>query len=349
MISIQVVSEFIFNNFENVTVSKGNTHFHARCALCGDSKKNKRKKRFHLDWKGGKPVFQCWNCGKAGSFIKLYALIKGIAEEEARREIFPKYDPEIAVKKLAPQDAIESHTTLLGMNLVAPQKAKSDLPTFNYILDDCASAKHPVDASAYPAWIKMLEDFRIEREIPEWIPLYYAWRGEYKGRIIIPVLEGDEIVYFQARRRFDNDDGIVKYKNPATEKARIILNRKSFDPEKSIIVTEGLIDAFMVGKQGTTMLGKELSKEFLNALLALTRKDVIIAFDNDEEGRKSFKKNLDMPFAYRRVKYFIMPKKFIDSKDINKVVIDHDIQDVYDFIVKNSHIKERCKMSLLGR
>jgi hypothetical protein len=48
-------------------------------------------------------------------------------------------------------------------------------------------------------------------------------------------------------------------------------------------------------------------------------------------------------FGYRRLKYFLMPKKYIDSKDINKVVIDHpEILNVYDFIVENSFSREIC-------
>lgn len=335
MISIQIVSDFVYGHFENVSVSKNNSHFHARCALCGDSKKNKRKKRFHLDWKKGNPVFQCWNCGKTGSFIKLYSLIKGITEEDAKREIFSKYDAATIIERL------ERPVVHLGTT-------KKDLPTFNDILNDCASRGQPLGELAYPAWLKMLDEFRTERMIPDWVSLYYAWRGEYQGRIIIPVIEDGDVVYFQARRRFDDDDSIVKYKNPATEKAKVILNRNSFDPEKCIIVTEGLIDAFMIGKQGTTMLGKELSKEFVATLLKLTKNNVIIVFDADEEGQKSLRKHLDI-FSSRRMRYFIMPNKFNESKDINKVVIEHNIQDVYGFVVDNSFTKERCLVLLMGR
>jgi 5S rRNA maturation endonuclease (ribonuclease M5) len=338
VISLQIVSDFVYKNFENVSVSKHSTHFHARCSLCGDSKKNKRKKRFNLDWKGGNPVFQCWNCGAAGSFIKLVSLIKGLSEEDAKRLIFSKYEPESINERLKQP--------------VTPQsKPKSDLPTFNEVLDDCASKERVLNELAYPAWITMLDEFRATRQIPNSIPLYYAFRGDYLGRIIIPVFEGDYLVYFQARRRFDDDEGIVKYKNPPTEKARIIMNRHAFNEEKCIIVTEGLIDAFMVEyNQGTTMLGKELSQDFIKELLKRTKKNVIIAFDNDEEGAKSLRKHIPI-FGNHRLRYFLMPKKYIDSKDINKVVIDHDIPNVYDFIVENSFTREIClnKIARPGR
>jgi len=335
VISLQIVTEFVYKNFEKVTVSKNNTHFHARCALCGDSKKNARKKRFHLDWKLGSPVFQCWNCGEAGSFIRLYSLIKGISEEDVKREIFSIYNA-------------DSLRDRLVRPVTPPTLPKSDLPVFNHILKDCATRNLPVNSFAYPAWLEMLDRFRADRKIPDHRPLYYAYKGEYQGRIIIPVEENGNIIYFQARRRFDDDDSVVKYKNPATEKVRIILNRNSFNPEKNIIVTEGLIDAFMVEEnQGTTMLGKEVSKEFVNELFKLTKKNVIIAFDFDTEGIKSLRKHLKS-ITHPRLKFFIMPREYMKSKDINKTVIDYNIPNVYDFIVENSFTKERCAVLLLG-
>jgi 5S rRNA maturation endonuclease (ribonuclease M5) len=333
VISLKLVSDFVFHHFENVTVSKHNTHFHARCSLCGDSKKNKRKKRFHLDWKMGNPVFQCWNCGESGSFVYLYSLIHGITEEDAKKEIFSKYEPASLIERMTQQNKVV-------------KKEKAELSMYNYILDECASESLHVDSIQWNAWVLCLNEFRHERKIPKDIELLYAWKGDYKGRIIIPIRdEDDNIIYFQGRRRFDNDDSVVKYKNPVTEKTRIILNKHKFDPEKSIIAVEGLIDAFMIGDQGTTMLGKELHDDFFNELIQLTNKHVIIAFDNDEEGRKSLRKYLEVT-THPRLRFFLMPEKYKNSKDINKLKVDHNIQNVYDFIVENSFTKVKCRTLL---
>jgi 5S rRNA maturation endonuclease (ribonuclease M5) len=328
VISLKFVSDFVFRHFENVTVSKHNTHFLARCSLCGDSKKNKRKKRFNLDWKMGNPVFQCWNCGESGSFVYLYSLIHGITEEDAKKEIFSKYEPASLKERLAPQKYIKQE--------------KTELSVYNYILDDCASESLHVESQLWNSWVLCLNKFRLERQIPQERELLYAWKGDYKGRIIIPIRdESDNIIYFQGRRVSDEDEGVIKYKNPVTEKTRIILNKHKFDPEKSIIAVEGLIDAFMIGDQGTTMLGKELHDDFFNELVQLTNKHVIVAFDNDEEGRKSLRKYLETT-KHPRLRFFLMPEKYKDSKDINKLKVDHNIQNVYDFIVENSFTKVKC-------
>ena len=74
MPTLEEVNQFMFENFEKVGVSKGGTHFHARCALCGDSKKSKSKKRFHLQFHSEDCiVYNCFNCEQNGNFYKLYS------------------------------------------------------------------------------------------------------------------------------------------------------------------------------------------------------------------------------------------------------------------------------------
>jgi len=57
MLDLQIVSDFVYENFERVSSSKNGTHFLARCLLCGDSKKSKSKRRFNLDLE---PEIKIW-------------------------------------------------------------------------------------------------------------------------------------------------------------------------------------------------------------------------------------------------------------------------------------------------
>jgi len=50
----------------------------------------------------------------------------------------------------------------------------------------------------------------------------------------------------------------------------------------------------------------------------------------------------------KMVKYFIMPKGF-DSKDINKLQCDHNIDDMYSFVVRNSYELHAAIMRLKFR
>jgi hypothetical protein len=319
LISLQIVLDFMYENFQLVSVSQKGTHFHARCLLCGDSAKSLSKKRFHLDWKNGKPVYHCWNCGESGSFIKLYCRVKGVNYEQAKKDLF-KYDSKRLKQTLNPTEHKPAETYAL------PQ-------VFNIF---CMSAEIPVDSVIWNTIRHTLVRFRQERKIPDKYKLYMAYKGKYKGRIIIPVFAQGRVVFFQGRR-IPGTDMEPKYKNPSSQKGIIVHNEGVFDRKRYIIATEGLIDAFMVGNNGTSMLGKEVSDEFLQRLFNLTNEGVILVFDNDIEGLKGMRKFMGQSRYAREVKYFLTPDSNNECKDINDIIINNDIMNVYDFIVKNSY------------
>ncbi len=322
MLDLEIVRSFIYENFENVSVQNNGTHFHARCPLCGDSKISRTKKRFHLDYKNGNPVFNCFNCNESGGFLKIYCRVLGISQETAIKRLY-RYDSDRLKRQLVPKKS-------------TVQKPNAQQPNFNWILNDCASEELEVESIQYETWIKHLRLFRENREIPESIKLFYAYKGNYKGRIIIPIYDGENIIYFQGRRMPDTNIE-PKYKNPVAEKSLIIHNREKFDRDKYIIVTEGLIDCAMIGDQGTTMLGVEAADEFLKTLMKLTDVGVILAYDNDAPGMKALKKFMANNKYRKMIKYFLMPTGYKECKDINILRTEHKIGDLYDFVVTNSN------------
>lgn len=327
------------SNFENVSVHKNGTHFHARCVLCGDSKKNKRKKRFHLEWNNGLVKWHCFNCGKSSkdfSFLKLYQMVTGISFDQAKRDLY-RYD----------SDKLKNR---LSKNISEEKNEDTDI-YYNDLMHDCISETGHVDSMLAPVWRDCVKSFREERMIPEKYKLFYAYKGYYQGRIIIPVYDGQEnIIYFQARRV--PGSGIdPKYKNPASLKGLIIHNSEMFDRNKPIIVTEGLIDAFMIGDQGTTALGKEIGEELLKKLFKLTDKYVVLAYDNDDEGQKSLQEFISRRTDYEnnflrrgKLKFFVMPEHLSHCKDINICKVEEGIDDMYRFILENSLSWERIKV-----
>lgn len=317
MIDLSTVSNFAFENLEQVTVQNNGTHFWARCPVCGDSKINTTKKRFHLDYNNGNPGWHCFNCNESGSFIRIYCHVLGISPEEAAKQLFSFQSIKSRLKKPTKIPKIE------------PTKEN-----FNWILKDCAGEDLVVDSILYEKWLETLVAFRKKRIIPDSIKLYYAYKGKYKGRIIIPIMEGDDIIYFQGRR-MPGSSMTPKYKNPVAEKSLIIHNEKNFNRDKFIVVTEGLIDCAMIGYQGTAMLGVEAADNFIKKLRKLTDKKVIIAFDNDEAGINALKKFMvENKFRYL-VDYFLMPTEYQDAKDINILRVEYKIGDLYNFVVEN--------------
>jgi DNA primase len=315
MIDLEVVTEFVYAHFEQVKVTKHGTHFLARCPLCGDSKKSQLKRRFNLDYNNGVPGYKCFNCDKDGNFYKIYSIIKGISYDDAVEQLKNWKWDESRVK-----DRLSRKNT---------KKEKTEFTHYNWIKESCLDPPE--------RYIQALKNFYNDRIIdPIEHKLYIAYDGRYKNRIIFPIFDADDnIVYFQARR-IPKTGIIPKYDNPASPKEIIIMNSHLFDPDKYIIVPEGIIDAWMIGTQGTTCLGKYISEDFLEKLFPMTSKGVIVALDNDTEGEKACLKFMKENKYSRKVKFFFHPSEFSEYDDINSIVRGKSVQNVYDLITRNS-------------
>jgi DNA primase len=327
IIPLEIVTDFIYEHCDKVKITKGGTHFNARCPLCGDSKKNPSKRRFHLDWNNGNPGYHCFNCGRHGHFLELYAILEGLDSAED------------AEKKL------RNFKDLRNIINPKPIKRPTKEQSKNYLdlnLDDCISIKDNPQGYIQKAYWNALSKFIHDRDMGDY-PLYVSYRGKYKGRIIIPIYENDTIVYFQARRI--SDDVEPKYLNPPVEKENIILNREKFDRNKYIIVTEGILDAKRVGDQGTPILGIDVSRSTIETLSKLTDKGIIICLDNDKPGKERLEKILKENFS-KTLFFFRMPNKYKQVKDIDKLYMDHNIEDIYQFIVDNSFTHFNIQLNL---
>lgn len=324
MLSLDIVTEFMYGYFSGIKTSKNGSHFLARCVLCGDSKKSKAKRRFNLDYNNGNPIYHCFNCGRSGSFLQIYSTLKNITISEAKKELYD-YNPDRLIQELSNKKRDKIIKEI-------------EYEYYDYILKDCISITDIVDDYITKQYQKQLLYFYKDRQIPSTIRIYIAFKGDYKGRFIIPIFnEDDHIVYFQARRI--RDDIELKYKNPTLEKGSIIYNKHKFDRSMYIIVFEGLIDAMMVGSQGTSCMGSEITENFVSELIGLTDKGIIIAFDNDKTGIKSLYNFMKKNIHSNRVKYFLFPCEYMNQKDINNIVVKYHIKDVYDMIIKNSYSK----------
>ena len=338
MIDLQFVTQFMLQHFEQTKPSNNGTHFLARCLLCGDSKKNPYKKRFNMDWNNGNPGWHCFNCGRRGNFIEIYSIVKGISYDDAKKELFQTWKDNNQVK-----DQYKKSRKKVDNPKTRKEIEEGD---FNYIREKSFSIYDEDNR-----YTKALRKFYRSRKIPQEYILYICYEGRYRNRIIVPVFnENRDIIYFQARR-IPKTNLEPKYDNPVAPKELVILNKHRFDRNKSIIVHEGLIDAFMVGDQGTSCLGKEVSEELIKELIKLTDKDVIIALDNDSEAYKALARFFQKNKYARKVKYFLYPSKYEVYDDINSIVRNEEVElDVYELITRNSvsYSTAYTKLSLLN-
>lgn len=323
MFSFEFVSKILFENIQGCVLQ--GSEFIGRCPYCGDSKKSNSKKRFHLNYKNENSVyFHCFNCGITGSFIDLYCYLKNISKSDALSQF----------KK----EQFNSIKEKLKRTIRVKEEIKENVKNnFNYILDDCISLEYKGNSIIKNSYRERLEQFYKERAIDFSQKLFIAFQGKYKGRIIIPIFSGKDLVYFQGRTLINSE---IKYINPKAEKSLIIFNADNFDKDKNIVIVEGLLDAISIGNNATVALGKEISDEFLTELYKYTNKDIIIALDNDASGKNSTKELIKKSKYANKLKYFIFSNEHINNtKDFNELKLKEPSCNIFDYINKNSYSK----------
>lgn len=317
MIYFQTVIDFL-QEYGQLYI-KGNK-INMRCPICGDSKKSNRKKRFWATWSpDGTCCINCFNCGYSSTFAELVSRLKSIPLHEAIRfvESIDFNDvPKLLNKEV---EIIEENKFIEG-----------ECTTFNEIIDDCISIDDVCDGYIQKQYQDKLNEFIKNRLISSDYKIFIAFKGDYKGRIILPIYRYDDIIYFQGRSLFESD---VKYKNPEIDKTGIIMNLEYFNKDKFIIVSEGIIDAMSVEyHQGTSVLGGSFNDQLLSILFNLTNEGVIFVSDNDERGNKERLKIINESYYNKKLFYFIPPNP---CKDINDIKRKIKPTNVYDYIVNN--------------
>jgi len=329
MIDTDRVSDILNEICTIVKPKRNGNGFVCRCPICGDSSKSERVSRLHVDFypKYQDWIAKCYNggCPISGStnVVSLYARAKGISFIKAKKFILDgvydidKLKERLSRKKQTQEQVPENHTDI-------------NLP------DDCLDIDDTTKDRIKKRYQKQLKDFVTARHIPDDHKCYVAYSGKYKGRVIIPVFVDDSLMYFQGRSLFDNIE--PKYLNPDVDKTGIVLNSDMFNKDRSIIVTEGIIDSWMVEhNQGTPCLGSYFSDDLIKKLLKMTTKKVILCFDNpliDKAGYDELMK-FTMDSLYKgKVHYFFPNTKTF--KDLNDLKINTPDLNVYDYVVKNA-------------
>lgn len=122
---------------------------------------------------------------------------------------------------------------------------------------------------------------RMDKEDIEKYKIGYCGLGYYKWRIIIPVIENGEILYFAARLFLGQGE---RYRNPKKEECGVGANEVVFniDSARSLnraILVEGCFDAIRVGSEGVALFGKRISDHQVFKLLGI--ENIYIMLDQD--------------------------------------------------------------------
>ena len=250
--------------------SKTGDEFLFSCPKCNH---HKRKLSVNVD----KNVFKCWICEYSGTNIGRLVRRHGDFNQKAKWQQITghleisQFDEIIA--SLFPDEEEEMPITVELPNefLSLANKGRSLLSTKarNYL------TKRQI----------------TEEQILFW-KIGYCPSGEYGGRIVVPSFnENGDCNYFIGRT-YRND--WRKYMNPPTSKSKIIFNELYIDWQEDLVLTEGVFDAIVSGKNSVPILGSSL-REQSRLFKSIIKNDtpVYVALDPDaEEKAASLVENL---------------------------------------------------------
>lgn len=320
MIKEHRISEMLYEKCQQVIEKSGS--WNCRCPLCGDSKTKLNVRRFHVDFYPtyNTYMYKCHRCGESNNVYSLYSKLYDVSFKEARKQLD---DTEYNPKRV--KDRIKKPVKKIQSNVQTELDIDLD--------EECYCPDDKPESHVGKKLIVKLKEFIKKRKITD--ICYIAHSGRYKSRIIIPVINNDVLEYFQGRSLYSDVE--PKYLNPIVEKTPIIYHKNTINSNRDIIVTEGLIDANSVGNQCTSTLGADLADKKIKLLLKLTDESIIVCMDNDDAGIKSIKSIIEKSRYAKILKYFIMPNKYIDIKDMNKLLTSKNIANIEKFITDNSY------------
>lgn len=278
---INFVDEKVWQNLPDTSLkSRNNSEITFRCPICGDSKKNKLKKRGYFYRKTG--TFHCFNCE---ANLTGYDFLKVLCPKDVFDAIIQEY------KVLNFDNIVRGRKRELSEDSVSSQRSFDILspnPSYKYLLDAnwfvselSETATKYLDGRKIPidsrGMLKSIKD-SIGREF---LLIQYIW---------------DESVCYHQLHNFNGYDisgqGNIKYVFPKDEHVNFqpkpVFNIENVDVSfPYIYCTEGVYDSLFL-YNGVSLGGKVVTDFQLKMIrYRFPRHKIVLALDNDKPGIKA--------------------------------------------------------------
>lgn len=248
----------------DVVVCKNGAEYGFCCPMC-EERIGRPDTKYHFSFHVGKQLGNCFKCGwKPFSAIQLVADVEHVSIGDAYN-ILQKY-PSVAVYIPVESDVVSTIKLPKGFHPFYPR-------------DMCKSVVS-----------KMAWDYVIRRGLSKQLIREYGIGhcgiGEWAQRIIIPLREAGQVVYFVGR---SFRGGKPRYKYPIVSdaggigKSDVVAFLDTAAKRKDLVICEGVFDAMAVGRNAVAILGKSLSDVQLHKILLCGFKTVTIMLDHDAE------------------------------------------------------------------
>ena len=234
--------------------------------------------------------------GSSMSFLRFVQKYKGISFKEAVKDVCG--------------DGIDFRAILRSAK---PQPEREEEEEIEVILE---LPKGSIPISEGPPKLKKLAVNYLKRRGVSY-DMAVAHRLHYTGTdIVFPYLEYDAIVYWQSRSILDKTFEFPDERKVKIGKSQFLYGFDEAEPYQDIFLTEAIFCSLTIGPGGLATGGATLSENQRRKIRAINPSRIILAPDNDQEGKCSLYENYRLLSPYGEVWYVLPPNPFKDWNDI---------------------------------
>jgi hypothetical protein len=261
------IESFVYDKFSDIistTNSVGEREFRVDCINgCAD-------KKLYINSKTGRA--QCFKCGlKLRTVFNLIEAVTGAS----KAEIIKMIEEGSTFSATADRERFEQKI----LAKLFPVKASPSV------------CKMPIDAKPVignKSYIgeranKWLNGRGLSDEDIKFYNIQVCASGPYKNRVILPIYQGGQLVYFNARAIGNAE---LKVKNPEkgadfVGKSELVFNIDTAKEYRVGVLMEGFFDAVVTGPNAMAVMGKFVSEAQLYQIINAEFEELIIMFDAD--------------------------------------------------------------------
>ncbi len=297
-------------NIESILTKFGITHINTpealavniNCPFCRGTTKGLPDYRFLCGIFKPRGNFHCFRCHRKGSLKYLLQSIEGISDDE--------YDDLFEV---------EINNDELPVDLIKEKFKRHKYTKESNLLDSVPGEL--ISENTLTEYI-LLQRFINKRNIQLSTLIKYKCRfcgyvGKYANRLILPVIENNKVVSFQARDLTNKAE--KKYDNPKVS-VHEYLYKTEFLDDSHVYIVEGVFDAWRMLYNTVAIFGKTLTKTQKRLLRSLGVKKYIFCLDSDAS-MYTIKEMNELADYVDEVGMVILPKGK-DPDDLGRAKVD---------------------------
>ena len=277
--------------------------WNSRCPICGDSQKNKSKKRLYIYAKKQDLFVKCHNCGfgsNLGNFIK---------------QLDPHLHSQYVLERYSQGQTNHRKTKEPEFRFeppkFKPRPASIDLPSIGE-LDEEHFARKYFESRKIPESFK--DSVYFSEDFKKWAQsvckVDYSNLGKEEPRMVIPFYDTEgKLIAAQGRALGQNELRYITVK--VEEDSHKIYGLDRWNPETTTYIVEGPIDSMFL-PNCLAVAGGDLQS------INLDKKQCVLIFDNESRNEHTVKKLMKAIDDGWSVVVWSKEKKF---KDINDLII----------------------------